>query len=366
MVNQTNIMYKQLIKLTGTDGIINNVSCRFLVTENNDNDENNLDYKNIITDQPIKQGDYISLNDSINYMIIDKTRIIESDYVKCNFRKTLPVQIGNSLKNIEAIIDKKSIGLNETGQITDTHDQYQFIVPAIDSNGKSNNVGFSQIIYDKGLYKIDSVDTTRDDLIIYVCKFSAEYNPHVFTIELSEPSKTIVEGETYQVSAICKDNGNVVTNPPLVYSSSNTTIATIDYKGLITGIKAGNSDITVNYNNTVVTLSLTINAKPVAPVISYSAISSNGYSYRVKEGATLTYTKTIDSVVDNTLDVAFTLDATGTSLVNSSAISVVKKTSNTIQIRNLTVTTNKSFVLTVKDNSNGRVIATQSISTRPA
>ncbi|NRT61008.1 hypothetical protein B0P06_003470 [Clostridium saccharoperbutylacetonicum] len=45
---------------------------------------------------------------------------------------------------------------------------------------------------------------------------------------------------------------------------------------------------------------------------------------------------------------------------------MVKKTSNTIQVRNLTLTTAKSFVLTVKDVTNGAIIATQTISTRPA
>lgn len=365
MLSRKDITYQHLIAFRGNDGKINNKDCRFLVTENEDNDENNLDYKNIITNEPLKQGDYINV-DNINYMVIHKTNVLESSYNIGVFRKALPIQIGNSLKNIEAVIDKKSIGLNETGQITDTHDQYQFIVPALDLNGKSNNVGFSQIIFDKGLYKINSVDTTRDNLIIYVCKFAEMYNPHVYTIELSETMKTIVEGETYQVVATYKDNGTVVTNPTLTYSSSDTTIATVDDKGLVTGMGVGSVEITVNYNNTIEKLSIVVNAKPVEKVISYSSTSSNGYSYRPKEGATLTYIKTVDSVVDTTLDISFTLDATGTSLVNSNSISVVKKISNTIQVRNLTLTTVKTFVLTVKDNTNGQVISNQTISTRPA
>lgn len=363
MINQTNIMYKQLIKLTGTDGLINNNICRFLVTENNDNDENNLDYKNIITDQAIKQGDYISLNDSINYMIVDKTKIIESDYTKCNFRKILPIQLGSSLKNIEAVIDKNRTVLNDTGEIVDVHDQYQFIVPALDGNGKTNNVNLSQIIYDGGLYNIISIDTSREGLIIYIGKFSEKYNPHTYEVSLAENMTTIVEGGTYQISnVICKDNGTVVTST-LTYSSSDVNIASVDDKGLVTGIKVGTCNISVTYNGVSAILSLTVNVKPSIPVVSYSATSSNGYSFKKLVGATLSYFKTIDGVADTTLDISFSLDSVGQQLLSSSQISLVKKTASTLYIRNLTVITAKSFVLTVTDNANGAIVATQTLST---
>ena len=363
MINQTNILYKQLIKLSGTDGIINNISCRFLVTENNDNDENNLDYKNIITDQLIKQGNYISLNDSINYMIIDKTKIIESNYMKCNFRRTLPIKLGSTLKNIDAIVDKNNTVLNDTNVIVDVHDQYTFIVPALDLNGKSNNVALSQIIYDGGLYDIISIDTSKEGLIIYIAKFQEKYNPHTYAIELTETTTTIVEGGTYQISnVICKDNGTMVT-PTLTYSSSDVNVASVDDKGLITGIKAGTCNINVTYNGVSAILSLTVNIKTSIPVVSYSATSSNGYSFKKLVGATLSYFKTIDGVADSTLDISFSLDSVGQQLLSSSQISLVKKTASTLYIRNLTVTTVKSFVLTVTDNANGAIVATQTLST---
>lgn len=367
MLTRKDITYNHLVGFRGNDGKINNKDCRFLITENDDNDENHIDCKNIITNELLKQGDYINI-DNINHMVIDKTNVLESSYYIGVFRKALPIKLGSTLKNIDAVIDKKSTVLNDTGEIVDTHDQYQFIVPSIDLNNKTNKVSLSsQIIFDGGLYEIISIDTTREDLILYICKFIEVYNPHVYTIELSEISKTIVEGATYQISnVICKDNGTIVPNPTLTYTSSDTSIASVDDKGLVIGVKAGSCNISVNYNNTIVTLSLVANIKPHEIVISYSTTSSNGYSYRVKEGATITYTKTVDGVIDNTLDISFTLDTTGTSLVNSAAISVVKKTSNTIQVRNLTITTVKSFLLTVTDSSNGKVISPQTITTRSA
>ncbi|OOM79479.1 bacterial Ig-like domain protein [Clostridium puniceum] len=265
-------------------------------------------------------------------------------------------------KKVQGIVDRNKINIVSTEGIQGAYDQYNFIIPTLGNKVSLNH----EIVWDGIVYTVLSIDTTKNDLFYVTGKQKDVYNPHVYEIVLSSNSETLVEGGTYQISATCKDNGTVVTNPTLTYLSSDNTIATIDDKGLVNGVKTGTCNITVNYNNTIATLSLIINAKPIDPVISYSSTSSNGYSYRVKEGATLTYTKTIDSVVDNTLDVLFTLDATGTLLVNSNSISVVKKTGNTIQVRNLTITAPKSFVLTVKDSANGTVISTQIISTRSA
>lgn len=362
MLTRKDITYNHLVAFRGNDGLINNNPCRFLITENDDYDENNLDYKNIITNQPLKQGDYINV-DNFNYMVIDNTNVLESSYNIGVFRKTLPIQLGSTIKKVEAIIDKKSTVLNQNENMTDVHDQYQFIVPALDGNGKTNNVDLSQIIYDGGLYNIISIDTSREGLIIYIGKFSEKYNPHVYTISLAETTTTIVESATYQISGItCTDNGTIVTNPQLTYVSIDETIATVSTSGFVTGVKAGSAEITVSYNGVSAKLFLVVNAKPIEPVVSYSYTLSNGVSLRLAEATTITCTKTIDGVTDTTFtgsSLAYTLDSVGASALSSAKITVtVGTTAATIQVRNKQTSSDtvKTIHITIKDSVTGVII----------
>lgn len=358
--NPIDTCYKKAIEDYGVIAKIGENQTKVLIRETSDN--YGIDYKKIISSNPLQQGNYVYINE-VQFLICDiEPQYSQSIYNIGIFRETLPILLGSTYKPVQAIVDKvKGMYVNGS-MIEEVHDQYNFIIPK-----GGNNVGYNQIIYDGGVYKIISIDTSKDDIIIYTGKFESIYNPHVYEISLAENTTTLVEGGTYQISNVtCKDNGTVVQNPTLTYSSSDINIASVSASGLVTGVKTGNAEITVNFNGVSAKLSLTVNVKPHEPVISYSYSSSNGYSYRPKEGAVLTYVKTVDSITDTTLDVSFTLDAMGTSLVNSNSISVVKKTGNTIQVRNLTLTTVKTFVLTVKDSANGTVISTQSISTRSA
>lgn len=362
MLTRKDITYNHLINFRGNDGKINNKDCRFLITENDDNEENHLDYKNIITNELLKQGDYISLDNS-NYMVIDKTNVLESSYSIGVLRKTLSIQLGTTLKKVEAIVDKNRTVLNDTGEIVDVHDQYTFIVPSIDGNGKSNNVALSQIIYDGGLYNIISIDTSREGLIIYIGKFSAEYNPHLYSISLSETTTTIVEGGTYQISGItCTDNGEIVKNPQLTYLSSDENIANVSDSGLVTGVGVGDAEITVSYNRVSEKLSLLVNARPVEPVISYSYTLSNGVSLRLAEATTITCVKTISGVEDTSFtgsSLAYNFDSIGQSALSAGKITVTKGTIvPTIQVRNKQTSSDtlKTIHVTITDSATGIII----------
>lgn len=355
MMKATDMMYKQLISLDGIEGTINGKTVKFLATENE-----------ITTDEPLLEGSFIVINGN-SYLVTEiKNKINHGLYNIGVFEKTLPILLGSNYKPVNAVI-KKYRGEYVDGQyLNEVHDQYIFKISKNDTDMNTLSIGNDLIIYDKGLYNILSTDNTNDGILIITGKFDTVYVPHTYSVSLSETTKIIVEGETYQIVATCKDNGTVVTNPQLTYLSSDVNIANVSDSGLITGIKVGTCNISVNYNNNITILTLTVNAKAVEKVVSYSFTASNGYSYRVKEGSTISYVKMINSVVDATLNVSYTLDSIGQQLLNSSAISITKPTNSSIQIRNLTITTAKSFVLTVTDSSNGTVIATQTISTRSA
>lgn len=68
----------------------------------------------------------------------------------------------------------------------------------------------------------------------------------------------IKESTTYQLSYTVTNNGNVVNNPTITYSSSDETVATVDSNGLMTMLKEGSVNITATAYDASVTTTMTI------------------------------------------------------------------------------------------------------------
>lgn len=68
----------------------------------------------------------------------------------------------------------------------------------------------------------------------------------------------INDSTTYQLSYTVTNNGNVVNDPTITYSSSDETIATVDSNGLMTMLKDGSVDITATAYGASVTTAMTI------------------------------------------------------------------------------------------------------------
>ena len=73
------------------------------------------------------------------------------------------------------------------------------------------------------------------------------------TLSLTQTSLTLEKGESYTLNPITN-----ISNPIFTYSSSNTSVATIDSTGKITALKDGNSTITVYCEDLSATLSLIV------------------------------------------------------------------------------------------------------------
>ena len=73
----------------------------------------------------------------------------------------------------------------------------------------------------------------------------------------------INESTTYQLSYTVTNNGVVVENPTITYSSSDETVATVDSNGLMTMLKEGSVNITATAYGDSVTTTMTIaNSSP--------------------------------------------------------------------------------------------------------
>ncbi|HYR99477.1 MAG TPA: Ig-like domain-containing protein, partial [Gemmatimonadales bacterium] len=103
-----------------------------------------------------------------------------------------------------------------------------------------------------------------------VCNFAitgSQPPAPVATVTLTPASATVNEGQTLQLTATLKDaNGNVLTGRSITWSSSNSSGATVNGTGLVTGVVAGSATITATSEGQSGTSAITVVHMPVASV----------------------------------------------------------------------------------------------------
>ena len=147
----------------------------------------------------------------------------------------------------------------------------------------------------EGLNKIKFVMAGGYRSLFYKCIFRPYVAPT--QVVVNEATLEVREGKTAQITSSMEG---------LLYRSANTSIATVDDKGVVTGVKAGETTITVskegNFKDAkvavkvlekegIVTLNLADGVKEPAEAIADYNSSSSGFWFRnpTKDG-TLTYT----------------------------------------------------------------------------
>ena len=172
----------------------------------------------------------------------------------------------------------------------------------------------------------------------------------------------IKDSTTYQLSYTVTNNGNVVKNPTIHYSSSDETIATVDSNGLMTMLKEGTVDITASYSTASVTTTMTI-ANTSAPTYTLSITSTTdtiklGGGYKTmncmfadKDGQDITAT-----VIANmtTSDFVWTCFIEGTEFTNGSF--VTWREGAEVNQKKIKLGSNNSYIgkmITIKCTVNG-------------
>lgn len=355
MYNPIDSCYKKAIELEGVIVTIGENQIKVLIRETSDNSTYGIDYKKIISATKVSQGNYVFIN-GVQFLIIDiEPQYSQSIYNIGIFRKTQEILLGSNYKPIQAIVDRDKITLVDSTYINEVHDQYTFIIPKL---GNNTGVGGS-LVYDGGIYNIISIDTSRDGLYYITGKYSSVYTPHTYAITLNSNSQTLKETETYTIVPTCTDNGAVVTSPTVIYTSSDTNIATVSSTGVVSCIGVGSATINCNYNNASVDFTIVVEAKPVEPVISYTSSWSNTTTLRTYSSSTMTPIKTLNGIDDSAnMTVTYSFDSTGASLLSSGKITIVKKTGtlNSWTIKNVSVSTATSIHVTFTDTATGTKI----------
>jgi uncharacterized protein YjdB len=74
--------------------------------------------------------------------------------------------------------------------------------------------------------------------------------PAVASVTVTPSTATVGAGSTVQLSAVAKDaNGIVIPGLTVVWSTSNSAVATVDNTGLVTGVSSGSAQITATVGN---------------------------------------------------------------------------------------------------------------------
>jgi hypothetical protein len=111
-----------------------------------------------------------------------------------------------------------------------------------------------------------------------VCNFAitgSQPPAPVATVTLTPGSATVNEGQTLQLAATLKDaNGNILTGRSITWSSSNSSAATVNATGLVTGVVAGSASITATSEGKSGSSAITVVHLPVASVTVTPASTS--------------------------------------------------------------------------------------------
>jgi uncharacterized protein YjdB len=145
----------------------------------------------------------------------------------------------------------------------------------------------------------------------------------VNTITVQPNPSSVLVAFTTTLTATLKDaNGNTLTGRTVTWQSSNTSVATVNNSGLVTGVAPGQSTITATSEGKSATSTLSVSLAPVATVTVTPATTS------VAVDATRQLTATLRDANGNVLTgrtVVWSSDDTSTATVNSSGLVTGKK-----------------------------------------
>lgn len=288
--------FKHLLNMAGQDILINGKPARALIT--NTNLTESKDNRNITTLENIECGYLIDYDDGKWLVISEVSGKRYNKYKgimqKCN--NTLTANIAGILYRVPCIVtDKISLNTDTTTYITTLDNEIYILVAndTINSNIKIND------IYKIGKlnYQVKNIDDiTKTGLLIMKMKFTEEEQvlPN-YSISITNVLPVLTDLETpVQLTVEQKDRDTILTDPlPMVFTSSDNSIATVDNTGLVTPVSVGDVTVTVKLeSDSTVNDSITITVEEVEIPEKYTLELTGSASpdTEIKQGTTKTYT----------------------------------------------------------------------------
>src|SRR5947208_1678549 len=153
----------------------------------------------------------------------------------------------------------------------------------------------------------------------------------VASVSVSPASASVQAGQTVQLTATPKDvNGNPLTGRTITWASSNTSVATVNSSGLVSGVVAGSAMITATSEGQSGTSAITVTG--AAPGCAASTTAFQNSAFTSQNGS---FTATFDATPTGTgLDAATGLSQGAAAAYTDLAVIVRFNTGGTIDARN--------------------------------
>ena len=222
------------------------------------------------------------------------------------------------------------------------------------SNTSVATVSSTGVVTAKSVGNANITATTSDGGKKATC--SVTVRVPVTGVSLDKTSLSMVAGETQKLTATVLPSN--ATDKSVIWSSSNTSVATVSSSGVVSAKAGGNSVITVTTNDggETATCSVTVN-------VPVSSVTLSNTSLTMSEGDTRTLTATVSPSNATDKSVTWASDNVSVATVTSSGVVVAKSVGTAI----ITVTTNDgakkaSCAVTVKPRVTGVTLDNSSIS----
>lgn len=256
LFNNDNTDFNYLLDSIGQDVLLNDSAIRALITNRDIGTVVDFDDKNISTLEPIKRGDMVTWNDK-KYLIITETE--QKRYTKykaimrhCNY--SIKFVIDGELYEFDAIIESESLYITN-GVISFPMGK---IVVTLQENEDTLKLELGKRFIKMGFpWQITGIDRSKKGLVILKCDIDvfkhgddeeneiADADQLVtWSIAITNTDTTISKGDKLQLNVVVKKNDAVVTEP-VVFESSDPSIASVNTSGLVTAHEEGYVTITV-------------------------------------------------------------------------------------------------------------------------
>ncbi|MCD2346228.1 Ig-like domain-containing protein [Clostridium guangxiense] len=332
--------FNALIKRSGKSCILNNSTNIKGVFKEIDDKEKEIDTKYFYTTKDLKQGDMITYN-NVTYIVITLNQNINNVYCiyvvrECPF--VLKYWCGDTLKQTPIFVDTKVLDTTTTTYMQLLDGQ---VYITVQSNTSTNVIALNDRLIKFGYaWKITSIDRTVAGVLKLNCKVDVfitgddtvneipqhTATTHTYVVSVNPSSISSLEvGSTQQLTANVTQDGNTLSNAIFTYISSDTTIATVNATGLVTGIKAGNSTITVTYtdtNNTAHTATVSCNIISKSATTKTLDIIQGNKALNVNKTGTYTIDYTDGTAPNGTWTIS---DISKASIVSQTNTSVILK-----------------------------------------
>ena len=218
---------------------------------------------------------------------------------------------------IESSVQLYRMSLDETKYISELSDN---IVVRIPNNITASLIEINDIFsIGKFNYKLTNMsDVVETGLLVLKLQIVLEQPiTHTFTLDITNGTiANIQTGTTLQLNTNVYDNNKLISpTPSLTYTSSNTSVATVNSSGLVTGVTSGTATITVKLtSDNTIQDSISVNI---------TAIPQNNYTYSLLS----TSIPDTEIVINQTKSYVVTKYNNGVAIAQTFTFSVVGDTS---------------------------------------